>query len=127
MAKKEFRYKGKAMEELKSMSVDEFMKIVPSRIRRSLKRGIPEQHKKVLEKVRKGKKNIKTHCRDMVVFPEMVGHVIKIHTGKEFMPITIQEGMIGHMLGELAMTRKRIAHSSPGVGATKSSASMSLK
>ncbi len=63
----------------------------------------------------------------MVILPEMIGTMIKIHSGKEFVPIQIEAEMLGHILGEFALPRKRVGHSSPGVGATKSSSSMSLK
>jgi len=127
MAKKEFTYRGKKLQELQALSLNDFIELLPARQRRSLKRGITEKQKMVLEKVRKGDKNIKTHCRDMIILPEMVGNLIKVHNGKEFVPVTIQQEMIGHLLGEFALTRKRIAHSAPGVGATRSSASISVR
>jgi len=127
MVRKEFTYKGKTLAELQSMNIDEFMKIVPSRARRKLKRGFSEQEKKLLQKIRKGKKNIETHCRDMIIIPEMIGHTIKVHSGKEFVPVMVQPEMLGHALGEFVMTRKKVSHSAPGIGATKSSASLSLK
>ncbi len=127
MVKKEFTYRGKTLEELKTLSMDEFMKLVPSRIRRTMKRGFTEQQKKFLLRLKKGKKNIETHCRDMVVLPEMVNQTIKIHSGKEFFQVLIQPEMLGHVLGEFAMTRRRVEHSAPGIGATKSSSSLSLK
>jgi len=109
------------------MRIDEFMKIVPSRIRRSLKRGFTEQGKKLLEKIRKGRKNIETHVRDMVIVPEMIGQTLKVHSGKEFVPVIVQAEMLGHVLGEFVVTRKKVSHSAPGIGATKSSSSLSLK
>ena len=127
MAKKEFTYRGKTIEELKTLTINEFAELIPSRSRRSLKRGFKEEYKKVLNKIKKGDNNLKTHCRDMIILPEMVGAVVKIHNGKEFFPITIQAEMIGHFLGEFASTRRNVAHSSPGVGATKSSSNISVK
>ncbi|MBW2999480.1 30S ribosomal protein S19 [Candidatus Woesearchaeota archaeon] len=127
MAKKEFTYRGKKLQELQELSLNDFIELLPARQRRSLKRGITAKQKMVLEKVKKGEKNIKTHCRDMIILPEMVGILIKVHNGKEFVPVTIQQEMIGHLLGEFALTRKRIAHSAPGVGATRSSASISVR
>ena len=50
-----------------------------------------------------------------------------IHNGKEFVMIKITEEMLGHRLGEFAATRKKVAHSSPGIGATRSSASLSVR
>jgi small subunit ribosomal protein S19 len=127
MVKKEFTYKGKTVEELKRLSLDEFMKLVPSRIRRSMKRGFTGQQKKLLQKIRKNEKNIETHCREMVVVPEMIDLTIRVHGGREFVPVLILPDMIGHVLGEFVMTRKKVSHSAPGVGATKSSSSLSLK
>lgn len=127
MAKKEFKYKGKTLEELKKLSLNEFMTLIPSRPRRSLKRGFTDEQKKLLERVRKDKKNIETHCRDLVIIPEMIGITIKVHDGKIFNPVLIQPEMVGHYLGEFALTRKRVSHSAPGVGATRSSASVSVR
>jgi len=127
MAKKEFTFKGKTLEELQKLGLSEVMQILPSRQRRSLKRGFTEQQKKLLLRIRKNKKNIETHCRDMVILPEMIGRTIKVHNGKEFMIVSIVPQMIGHYLGEFAMTRKPVKHSAPGIGATRSSASISVR
>jgi len=127
MAKKEFTFKRKTIDELKNMSLNELAQLLTSRQRRTVKRGFTEQQKILLKKLRANEKNIETHCRDMIILPEMVGKTIKIHQGKEFIPVIIEEGMIGHYLGEFAMTRKKVAHSAPGIGATRSSASLSVK
>lgn len=126
MAKKEFTYRGKTLEELNSMSLKDFMEFLPARKRRSLKRGLTDQHKKLLQKMKKSK-NIRTHCRDMIVLPEMVGKLIKVYNGKEFATVSIIPQMIGHYLGEFALTRRGVKHSAPGVGATRSSASISVR
>ncbi|MBW3003314.1 30S ribosomal protein S19 [Candidatus Woesearchaeota archaeon] len=127
MAKKEFRYKGKTLEELKGMSLKQFSELVESRARRNLKRGLSDEQKKVLDKVKNKDKNIKTHCRDMVIVPEMVGTSIKVHNGKEFKQLVITGEMLGHYLGEFALTRSKVGHNAPGIGATKSSSSMSVR
>ena len=95
MAKKQFTYRGKTLEELQQLSDAEFYELLPSRQRRSLKRGLTEQQKIFLKKLEKGK-NVKTHCRDLIVMPNMVGKTIRIHNGKEFENVIIQEDMIGH-------------------------------
>lgn len=132
----EFNYKGYKLDELKKMEVADFMKIIPARQRRSLKRGFTEQEKKLLEKIKKaralvdaGKTNklIKTHCRTMVVLPMMVGLAIGIHNGKEFVKTEILPDMIGHYLGEFTYNRKRVQHHSPGVGATRGSTFVPVK
>ena len=127
MAKKEFKYRGKTLEELKSLSLNEFAELVPARIRRSLKRGFTEQQKVFLKKIRNKEDDIKTHCRNMIILPEMIGMSVRIYTGKEFFKLIIQEEMLGHLLGEFALTRKGVSHSAPGIGATRSSAAMSVK
>ena len=127
MAKKEFSYKGKSFEEIKKMSLNELAALLPARQRRSLKRGLSDAQKILLKKMKSAKANIETHCRDMIILPEMAGRLIRVHNGREFLPVNIEKEMIGHYLGEFAMTRKKVAHSAPGIGATKSSASMSVK
>jgi small subunit ribosomal protein S19 len=127
MVKKEFRYRGKSLEELKAMTVKEVAELLPARARRSLKRGLSDDHKVVLKKIKKGDANLKTHLRDMIILPEMIGASIKIHNGKEYVTVTVQPEMIGHFLGEFSQTRKGVSHSAPGIGATKSSSNISVK
>lgn len=127
MALKEFKYHGRTLEELKQMSIKEFALLIPSRERRKLKRGFSDAEKAFLEKLEKKTKKLRTHCRDMVVLPAMVGRLIAIHAGKEFRDVEITAEMIGHRLGEFALTRSRVSHNAPGIGATKSSASLSVK
>ncbi len=122
MAKKEFAYRGKTLEELKSMSINDLALLFKSRIRRLIKRGFTEEEKTFLSSLENSKgKPVKTHCRDMVILPTMVGKNIMIHSGKSFVSVIIQPEMIGHRLGEFSLTRKRVTHSSAGVGATRSS------
>lgn len=127
MAKKEYTYRGKTLDELKAMSMNEFMMLLTAARRRPLKRGLTEQQKILLGRINKKQNNIETHCREMIVLPSMVGLTIKVHNGKEFVPVTIVAEMIGHVLGEFAMTRKRVQHSAPGIGATRSSAAISVR
>jgi len=115
MAKKEFTYRGKTLEELKNMSISEFKELLPARQKRLLKR------------IKNNEKNIETHCRNMIILPEMNGFMIKVHNGKEFVAVMVTEEMIGHYLGEFATTRQRVEHSAPGIGSTRSSASLSVK
>lgn len=126
MAKKIFKYRGKTLDELKALSITELAELLPARQRRSIKRGFSDAKQTLNNKIQK-KDNKKTHLRDMVVLPAMVGKTIRVHTGKEFVPVLIQDEMIGHYLGEFAFTRKRSAHNAPGVGATRSSANLSVK
>ncbi len=132
MAKKIFKYRGKKLEELQALDIKEFAKLLPSRKRRSLERGFTETQKTLLEKIKqfkegRRKKPIKTHCRTMIVLPDMVGMTFHIYQGKTFVPVMIQPEMIGHRLGEFTLTRNRVQHSAPGIGATRSSAAVSVK
>ncbi len=129
---KKFRYRGRSLEELMEMSLDELVQLLPSRQRRSLLRGFTPAQKKLLLKIRKVKKRmqegklkrppvIRTHVRDMIVLPEMVGLTIAVYNGKEFVPVRITPWMIGHYLGEFSHTTKIVQHGEPGLKATRSS------
>lgn len=123
---KDFKFRGYTLEELQKMNLDDLSKLFPSKSRRKLKKGLSHEEEKVLKKLRKNE-TVKTHCRDMVVLPEMVGKVVQIFNGKEFARIEIKPQMIGHKLGEFAHTRTFVKHSGPGVGATRSSKYVPLK
>jgi small subunit ribosomal protein S19 len=135
MAKKEFTYRGYPMKELEKMAIDKFITLLPSRKRRTLKRDFPERQKKLMTRIKEAKKAlkdgkemiVKTHSRDMIILPEMVGLKIGVHQGNGFKTITILPEMIGHYLGEFALTRRQVRHSAPGVGATKSSLYVPLR
>ncbi|MBN2459426.1 30S ribosomal protein S19 [Candidatus Woesearchaeota archaeon] len=126
MVRKGFSYQGKSLEELQKLSLSELAELLPSESRRKIKK-LTDKEKQFLEKVKISKKPAKTHLRDMIILPFMVGKNIMVHDGKGFQQIFIVEEMIGHRLGEFALTRKRITHSAPGIGATRSSASLSVK
>ena len=120
---KEQMYRGKLLAELQGMDVREVAKFLPSRSRRSVLR-----HFDVIEKFlarcqvkTDKKKRIKTHNRDLVIVPQMVGMTIGVYMGKAFEDVVITHEMIGHRLGEFALTRKQVKHGSAGIGATKSS------
>lgn len=127
MAKKEATYQGKTLEELQALSITELMPLFPARQRRSLKRGLTDQEKKLLKKIKANEQNIETHCKDLIILPSMVGATVKIHSGKEYLPVILTFDMIGHYIGEFVLTRKRVEHSAPGIGATRSSAALSVK
>jgi len=149
-----FRYRGRTLEELLNMPMDELIKLLPARARRSLLRmSDPEIRKrmyeygmlrsekdeperlKLLKKVLKAKemlakgKNvvIKTHVRDMVILPVMVGLTIAVYNGKEYVPVKITPEMIGHYLGEFALTTKKVEHGEPGLKATRSTLFVAMK
>lgn len=128
-----FRYRGKTLEELMNMPMDEFIKLLPSRQRRSLKRGFTEAQRRLLENIRKLKrqgkvdKTIKTHVRDMIILPEMIGLKFAVYNGKEFVEFQVVPEMIGHYLGEFSITTKKVEHGEPGLKATRSSLFLAMK
>ena len=126
MALKEFSYRGKTLQQIKQMNIKEFAELLPARLRRSLIREQRETHKPLLKKLAK-KDSVKTHCRDIVILPLMIGKTINVYNGKEFFAVRVEADMIGHYLGEFVQTRKKVQHSAPGIGATRSSASLSVK
>lgn len=133
--KKEFTYRGFNMEQLNAMPLwpegeeDDFIVgLLPSRVRRSLGRGLSMENEHFIERVARSSTNtIRTHRRDVPILPQFVGRRIAIHNGQHFVEIDIKPEMIGHYLGEFAVTRRGVTHSGPGVGATRSSKHVPLK
>lgn len=127
--KKEFSYRGKSIPELKEMEIREFAKLLKSNEKRTLMKHSDEIQKFILRCNKKIAKNkqIKTHKRTLIIVPQMIGLKINIHNGKEYTPIEIVAEMIGHRLGEFSVTRQKVKHGAAGIGATRSSASMSVK
>lgn len=127
LVRKEFTFRGKTMDELLAMSPEEFGRIAGARARRTLKRGFDKKLLKSIESAREqlkqGKKikPLRTHLRDTIVIPQMVGLLFAVHNGKEFRVIEIQPDMLGHYMGEMALTRVRLMHGKAGIGATRSS------
>lgn len=123
-----FEMRGKSLEEISGMDIEEFRKIITAKERRSLKRGFTEEQKKLLRKmVKNPKKFHRTKSREMIIVPKMLGIKVGIHNGKQYVTVDIKPEMLGHRLGEFALTRKGVKHSSPGFGATRSSKFVPLK
>ena len=126
--KKEFTYRGMTLDKLQELNFKEFIGIIPSRQRRSFKRGLSkEQAKLITDSNNKPDKVLRTHRREMIIIPQFVGRTFAVHNGKEFVNLEIMPEMIGLYFGELAPTRTSPTHTGPGVGATKSSKFMPLK
>ena len=82
---------------------------------RSLKKG-PYIDPNLQEKIAKlnagrDKRVVRTWARDSTIFPEMVGHTVAVHDGRKHVPVFISENMVGHKLGEFALTRTFKGHS----------------
>jgi len=135
--KKEFTYRGYSVEELSVLplfppeddpSAISIATVLSSRARRSMVRGFSEENEHFLDRIRRSNGNtVRTHRRDMPILPEFVGKTISVYSGQNFIPVEIKPEMIGHYLGEFAITRRGVAHSGPGVGATRSSKHVALK
>ncbi len=129
---KKFDYRGVPLSELENIQLDKLFQMFPARQRRSLTRGITDAKRKLIEEIKatkagKAKNPIRTHLRDLIILPYMVGVTINVYSGKEFIPITITVEMIGRYLGEYVITNKRVQHGAPGVGASRSSLYVPLK
>jgi len=124
--KEEFMYRGRKVSDLSKLSMEELAGLLPARQRRTIKRGFSQERKKLLSDLKK-KDSVRTHLRDMIVFPEMVGKRVEIHNGKSFEKVEIIPEMIGNYFGEFALTRGRVSHGAAGVGATRSSKFVPLK
>ncbi len=128
--KREFTYRGYTLDEIKAMTLQEVIELLPSRARRTYLRGLDEQQATFVERLRGAawdETALRTHCRDVPILPDFIGKKVSIHNGKAFETVEIKPEMIGHYLGEFAMTRRPVKHSGPGVGATRSSKFMPLK
>ena len=127
--KKAFTYRGKTIEELKTLDVREFAKYLKSRQKRAALRQFQDIENFVSRAQKKvGKsKQIKTHKRDLIIVPQLVGIKIQIYNGHEFVPVEIMKEMIGHRLGEFAPTRSKVKHGGAGIGSTKGSKAKAKK
>jgi small subunit ribosomal protein S19 len=133
---REFRFRGYNQDQLKSISIEALLPLLNARQRRSLNKRVGKymngQKRKLREEIKlalKGNLNnkLKTHVRDMIILPDMIGLSISVHNGKEFYEVTVKPEMVGHYLGEYAITNKRVQHGSPGVGSSRSSLYVPLK
>ena len=125
-----FLYRGFTLDELRQKSMDDFISLLPSRQRRSLTRGMSTQHIKLMERImvsKDSKKPVRTHCRDFIILPELIGAIVQVYNGREFLRVNLLPEMLGHFLGEYAPTCKQVKHSAPGIGATRGSQFVPLK
>jgi len=129
----EFTYRGYDLDELQDMALDEVAELLPARQRRTILRGLGEEHEKLLEKVEDktaeetADNPVRTHLRDMPVLPEFVGLTFAVYTGQSFERVEVEPEMIGHYLGEFQLTRTSVEHGQAGIGATRSSKFVPLK
>lgn len=133
---REFKFRGYNQEQLKTISIESLLPLLNARQRRSLNKRVGvymnDQKRKLRSEIKLArggtlKNKLKTHVRDMIILPDMIGLAISVHNGKEFFDINIKPEMVGHYLGEYSITNKRVQHGSPGVGSSRSSLYVPLK
>ncbi|OQR89705.1 40S ribosomal protein S15 [Thraustotheca clavata] len=123
---KKFTYRGVDLDKLLDLNHEELMDLVNARARRRFSRGLKRKPMALIKRLRKAKqeakplerpRGIKTHLRNMIIVPEMIGSVIGIYNGKSFNGVEIKPEMVGHYLGELSITYKPVSHGRPGINA----------
>ncbi|KAG5682042.1 hypothetical protein PVAND_011433 [Polypedilum vanderplanki] len=133
---RKFTYRGVDLDQLLDMPNEQLSELMHSRARRRFARGLKRKPMALIQKLRKAKKEapplekpaiVKTHLRDMIIVPEMVGSIVGIYNGKTFNQVEIKPEMIGHYLGDFSLTYKPVKHGRPGIGATHSSRFIPLK
>jgi small subunit ribosomal protein S19 len=97
-------------------------------VSRSVKKG-PYVQESLLKKINELNKNgekkvIKTWSRSSTIFPQMIGHTIAVHDGRKHVPVYISEDMVGHKLGEFALTRTYRGHSADKADKTEKTTSV---
>lgn len=133
---RKFTFRGVDLDQLLDMPNDQLVDLMHSRARRRFSRGLKRKPMALIKKLRKAKKEapplekpaiVKTHLRNMIVVPEMVGSIIGVYNGKTFNQVEVKPEMIGHYLGEFSLSYKPVKHGRPGIGATHSSRFIPLK
>nr|QBH73103.1 40S ribosomal protein S15 [Brunneria borealis]QBH73116.1 40S ribosomal protein S15 [Orthoderella ornata] len=133
---RKFTFRGVDLDQLLDMPAEQLMELMHSRARRRFQRGLKRKPMALVKKLRKAKKEappnekpeiVKTHLRNMVIVPEMVGSIVGVYNGKTFNQVEVKPEMIGHYLGEFSVTYKPVKHGRPGIGATHSSRFIPLK
>jgi len=134
---RKYSYRGVDLDNLLDLSNEALLQLLHARARRKLSHGLKRKPTALLKKLRKAKKActgvgekpaaVKTHLRNMIIVPEMIGSNIGVYNGKTFNQIEIKPDMIGHYLGEFSLTYKPVKHGRPGIGATHSSRFIPLK
>ncbi|EIW58639.1 40S ribosomal protein S15 [Trametes versicolor FP-101664 SS1] len=131
-----FSYRGIELDKLLDLSNEEFVEVVHARARRRFQRGLKRKPMGLIKKLRKAKTEaapnekppvVKTHLRNMIIVPEMIGSVVGIYNGKVFNSVEIKPEMVGHYLAEFSCSYRPVKHGRPGIGATHSSRFIPLK
>eukprot|EP00890_Picochlorum_soloecismus_P002686 jgi/Picsp_1/3418/NSC_06256-R1_40s ribosomal protein s15 len=134
---RKYSYRGVDLEQLLDMNTDELVELYGARQRRRFQRGLNRKCMALIKKLRKARKAaegsgekpepVRTHLRNMVIIPEMIGSVVGVYNGKTFNQVEIRPDMLGHYLAEYSISYKPVRHGRPGIGATNSSRFIPLK
>ncbi|EGW31600.1 40S ribosomal protein S15 [Spathaspora passalidarum NRRL Y-27907] len=120
---KTFTFKGVDLKDLVEMPTEEFTKLCSARVRRRFSRGLDSKPMGLIKKLRIARANtqpnekpatVKTHLRNMVIVPEMIGSVVGVYNGKVFNTVEIKPEMVGHYLGEFSITYTPVRHGRAG-------------
>merc|ERR1719247_1769081 len=126
---RKYAYRGIDLEKLVDLQNEDLMNMFCARQRRKFSRGIKRQPITLLKKLRKAKKAtpygekpvpVRSHLRNMVIVPEMIGSVVGVYNGKNYINVEIKPDMIGHYLAEFSITYHPVQHGRAGLGASKS-------
>merc|ERR1712118_302121 len=124
---RKYSYRGVDLDKLLDLSNNDLMELFRARARRKFSRGIKRAPIVLLKKLRKAKREtaygekpeaVKTHLRNMIIVPEMIGSVVGVYNGKQFINVEVKPEMVGHYLAEFSITYKPIKHGRAGMGAT---------
>eukprot|EP01137_Pigoraptor_chileana_P015395 Opistho-2@71263 len=133
---RKFSYRGVDLDQLLDLGSEQLIDLVHSRARRRFSRGLKRKPMALIKRLRKSRKEcgpqekpavVKTHLRDMIIVPEMIGSVVGVYNGKVFNQVEVKPEMVGHYLGEFSISYKPVKHGRPGIGATHSSRFIPLK
>ncbi|KAF2972297.1 hypothetical protein GQX73_g1308 [Xylaria multiplex] len=154
---RKFSYRGVELDNLLELGSDDLRTLFHARARRRLSRGLRRKPMGLVRKLRTAKQNaapnekasrlpcipsetvlltgimnvqpaeVRTHLRNMIVVPEMIGSVVAIYNGKVFNSVEIRPEMVGHYVGEFSISYTPVKHGRPGIGATHSSRFIPLK
>ncbi|AET38343.1 40S ribosomal protein uS19 Ecym_2631 [Eremothecium cymbalariae DBVPG len=120
---KTYSYKGVSLEKMLEMPTEEFVKLAPARVRRRFARGLSSKPAGLMKKLRAAKlatpvnekpSVVRTHLRNMIIVPEMIGSVVGVYNGKVFNQVEIKPEMVGHYLGEFSITYTPVRHGRAG-------------
>ena len=120
---KTFSFKGVDLAKLVELETEEFTKLCGARVRRRFSRGLGAKPMGLIAKLRAAKLAtpanekpaiVKTHLRNMIIVPEMIGSLVGVYNGKVFNTVEIKPEMVGHYLGEFSITYSPVRHGRAG-------------